>query len=89
MKQSVVVVGLTRHTQFFGLPLPYTMAAAALTVIPFFIIKSIPWLLTGLVWYAAARIVTAVNPNAHMVFATIFLRTPATLLRRSKVRRYV
>ena len=62
MKQSVLVVGLSRQAQFFGLPLPYAMAAMALTIIPFFILKVIPWLLTGILWYGTARIVTAINP---------------------------
>lgn len=89
MKQSVVVLGLSRHAQFLGLPLPYTMAAAALTVIPFFLLKTIPWLLTGFLWYIAARTVTAINPNAHRVLATVLRRTPARLLRPRRARRYV
>lgn len=89
MKQSVVVVGLSRQAQFFGLPLPYAMAAMALTIIPFFILKVIPWLLTGLIWYGGARIITAINPNAHQVFATTARLTPSALLRRNKARRYV
>lgn len=89
MKQSVIVVGLSRQAQFFGLPLPYAMAAMALTIIPFFILKVILWLLTGIVWYGAARVVTAINPNAHQVLATTARRTPAALFRRKKARRYV
>ncbi len=89
MKQSVVVVGLSRQAEFFGLPLPYAMAAMALTIIPFFILKVIPWLLTGVIWYGGARIVTAINPNAHHVLASAARLTPAALLRRNKARRYV
>lgn len=89
MKESVIVVGLSRQAQFFGLPLPYAMAAMALTIIPFFILKVIPWLLTGILWYGGARIITAINPNAHQVFATVARLTPAVLLRRNKARRYV
>ena len=89
MKQSVIVVGLSRQAQFFGLPLPYAMAAMALTIIPFFFLKVIPWLLTGILWYGTARVITAINPNAHQVFATAARLTPAALLRRKKARRYV
>lgn len=89
MKQNVVVVGLSRQAQFLGLPLPYAMAAMALTIVPFFILKVIPWLLTGILWYGGARVVSAINPNAHQVLATTARPTPTALLRRKKARRYV
>jgi len=89
MKQNVVVVGLSRQAQFLGLPLPYAMAAMALTIVPFFILKVIPWLLTGILWYGGARVVSAINPNAHQVLATTARLTPTALLRRKKARRYV
>ena len=89
MERSVVVLGLTRQAQIWGLPMPYLLAAAALTILPFFLFKPLWWLLTAPIWYLAARAVTAINPHAHVVLAVMLARTPRALLRRRRARRYV
>lgn len=89
MEPSVVVLGLTRQAQIWGLPMPYLLAAAALTILPFFLFKAIWWLLTGPLWYLAARAITAINPSAHVVLGVVLNRTPMALLKRERSRRYV
>ena len=89
MDRSVVVLGLTRQAQIWGLPMPYLLAAAALTILPFFLFKALWWLLSGPLWYLAARAVTAINPNAHVVMTVVANRTPRALALRKKARRYV
>ena len=39
--------------------------------------------------YAAARAVTAINPNAHVVLTVVVHRTPRALALRKKARLYV
>ena len=89
MERSVVVLGLSRQTQIFGLPMPYALGAAALAILPFFIFKILWWLLTAPLWYVAARLITAINPNAHVVLAVVLQKTPLSMLRRRRARRYV
>ena len=61
MEETVVIRGLTRQAKMGGLPLPYFMAAVALTVVPFMIVKSLWWLPTFAIWYFGARSITAVR----------------------------
>lgn len=79
MDKTPVILGLSRQAKFLGLPLPYAMAVGALTVLPFILIKAATWLLTLPVWYFGARIVTAINPNGHLVLGTVLLKTPEVL----------
>ena len=89
MEPSVVVIGLSRQAVFWGLPLPYFLAVGALTMFPFILFKVLIWLLTAPLWYLAARIVTAINPNIHNVAAVLLRRTPRCLLQFGKARRHV
>ena len=89
MEPSVVVIGLSRQAVFWGLPLPYFLAVGALTMFPFILFKVLIWLLTAPLWYLAARIVTAINPNIHNVAAVRLRRTPRSLLRFGRAGRYV
>lgn len=82
MEKTPVILGLSRQAKFLGLPMPYAMAVGGLTVLPFILIKAATWLLTLPVWYFGARIVTAINPNGHIVFGTVLLRTPEALRAR-------
>ena len=68
MEETVVIRGFSRHAKMAGLPLPYAMAVASLTVIPFMVVKWLPWLLTVVIWYFGARSITAVNPHGHRIF---------------------
>jgi hypothetical protein len=56
MEPSVVVLGLTRQAQIWGLPMPYLLVAAALTILPFFLFKALWWLLSGPLCYLAAAL---------------------------------
>lgn len=89
MERSVVVLGLTRQAQIWGLPMPYLLAAAGLTILPFFLFKALWWLLTAPLWYFATRAVTAINPNAHVVLAVTLAHTPRSAIMRKRARRYV
>lgn len=89
MEPSVVVIGLSRQAVFLGLPMPYALAVGGLIMFPFILTKLLWWLLSAPLWYLAARTLTAVNPNIHNVIAVVVRRTPRSLLRRGKVRRYV
>jgi type IV secretory pathway VirB3-like protein len=82
MEKTPVILGLSRQARFLGLPMPYAMAVGGLTVLPFILIKAAIWLLTLPLWYFGARIVTAINPNGHVVLGTVLLKTPESL--RSK-----
>jgi type IV secretory pathway VirB3-like protein len=86
MEKTPVILGLSRQARFLGLPMPYAMAVGGLTVLPFILIKAAIWLLTLPLWYFGARIVTAINPNGHVVLGTVLLKTPETL--RRKVERH-
>lgn len=77
MEETHVIKGLSRQAKMAGLPLPYFMAVASLTVVPFMIFKSLLWLLTCVIWYVGARSITAVNPNGHRIFAARMLHLPA------------
>lgn len=79
MEKTPVILGLSRAAKFLGLPMPYAMAVGGLTVLPFILIKAATWLLTLPIWYFGARIVTAINPNGHVVLGTVLLRTPEAL----------
>lgn len=78
----MVIRGLTRQAKMAGLPLPYFMAVGALTVLPFMISKSLPWLLTGVIWYFGARTVTAINPHGHRLIVTRLRHLPRSFCRR-------
>lgn len=84
MEKTPVILGLSRQAKFLGLPMPYAMAVGGLTVLPFIFIKSAIWLLTLPIWYFGARIVTAINPNGHVVLGTVVLRTPGMISRRGR-----
>jgi len=89
MEPSIVVLGLTRQAQIWGLPMPYLLAAAGLTILPFFIFKALWWLLSGPLWYLTARAICSINPQAHIVLSVVLTRTPTALFRRDRARRYV
>jgi type IV secretory pathway VirB3-like protein len=84
MEKTPVILGLSRQAKFLGLPMPYAMAVGVLTVLPFIFIKSAIWLLTLPIWYFGARIVTAINPNGHVVLGTVLLRTPEMISRKGR-----
>jgi len=93
MEETVVIRGLTRQAKMGGLPLPYFMAAVALTVVPFMIVKSLWWLPTFAIWYFGARSITAVNPNGHRLITArlrllpqSFGRNPVRFQRSTKGR---
>ena len=79
MEKTPVILGLSRQAKFLGLPMPYAMAVGGLTVLPFILIKAATWLLTLPLWYFGARIVTAINPNGHVVLGTVLFKTPERL----------
>ncbi|SFA58365.1 Type IV secretory pathway, VirB3-like protein [Paracoccus halophilus] len=90
-ERTPVILGLSRQANLAGLPMPYTLAVGALIMLPFIWFKWMPWLLTGLFWYPAARVAAIINPHGHRVLAVIFQRTPPKLAatREKRVRRYV
>ena len=71
--------------------MPYMLGVGALTALPFFWTQFIPWVLTGPLWYVAARVAVAMNPNGHKALAVVLRRTPPSLSRkkRKEGRRYV
>ena len=91
MERHAVILGLSRQARLLGLPMPYTLAVGALTMLPFIWIKATAWLLTGPIWYGIARLVTAINPNGHKAVAVVVRRTPPALSLRArrKGRHYV
>ncbi|WP_299846908.1 VirB3 family type IV secretion system protein [uncultured Paracoccus sp.] len=90
-ERTPVILGLSRQASLAGLPMPYTLAVGALVMLPFIWFKWMPWLMTGLLWYPAARIATIINPHGHRVLAVILRRTPPRLAARraKRVRRHV
>jgi len=95
MEKTPVILGLTRQARLWGLPMPYTLAVASVTVLPFIwssqnLGLSLGFLALGPVWYGLARIATAANPNGATVLRVILQKTPPTLTRsRKRGRRYV
>ena len=84
MERHAVILGLSRQAKLLGLPMPYTMAVGALTMLPFIWIKAVAWLLTAPCWYGLARVMTAINPNGHKAVAVVFRKTPPALSRRKR-----
>ena len=84
MERHAVILGLSRQAKLLGLPMPYTMAVGALTMLPFIWFKVIAWLLTGPLWYVLARIMTAINPNGHKAVSVVMRKTPPPLSRRKR-----
>lgn len=84
MEKSAVILGLSRQARLIGLPMPYAMGVGALTALPFFWSQFIPWLLTAPVWYVAARVTVAMNPNGHRALAVVLRRTPPPLSRKRR-----
>lgn len=84
MERHSVILGLSRQAKLLGLPMPYTMAVGALTMLPFIWLKSPLWLFTAPIWYGAARIFTAINPNGHKALAVVFRKTPPSLSRKKR-----
>ena len=80
MQETYVIKGLSRQAKMLGLPLPYFMAVVSLTVLPFMITKSLLWLPACVIWYAAARSITAVNPNGHRIFAARISHLPMSTI---------
>lgn len=91
MEKTPVILGLTRQAQLWGLPMPYTICVMMLTVLPFIWMDALLWALTGPVWYIAARVATAINPNGAQVLRVVMAKTPNRLDVRSgkKAHRYV
>jgi type IV secretion system protein VirB3 len=89
METTPVILGLTRQAQLWGLPMPYTIGVMMLTVLPFIWMDALLWVATGPVWYIAARLATAANPNGAQVLRVVLTRTPHRLSVREKSRRYV
>lgn len=91
MERHSVILGLSRQARLLGLPMPYTLAVGALTMLPFIWIKATAWLLTGPIWYGVARLITTINPNGHKALAVVLRRTPPPLTprQRRKGRHYV
>ena len=84
MERHAVILGLSRQAKLLGLPMPYTMAVGALTMLPFIWIKAIAWLVTGPLWYGVARAIVAVNPNGHKAVAVVLKKTPPALSRQKR-----
>ena len=84
MERHAVILGLSRQAKLLGLPMPYTMAVGALTMLPFIWIKAIAWLLTAPLWYGTARAVVAINPNGHKAVAVVLKKTPPALSRKKR-----
>ncbi len=82
MEETVVIKGLSRQAKMGGLPLPYFMAAASLTVLPFMVTKWLPWLLTFGIWYVAARSITAINPHGHRILSARLRHLPQSFRRK-------
>lgn len=90
MERTAVILGLTRQAKLLGLPMPYTMAVAAMTMFPFMWFDWFLWPLTGVVWYGLARLAMLANPNGAQVVKVILLKTrptPRQIFRKG--RRYV
>ena len=84
MERHSVILGLSRQAKFLGLPLPYTLGVAAITVYPFIFSEKVWWLLTAPLWYGLARAVTAINPNGHKVVTVVLRKTPPEILPRKR-----
>ena len=84
MEKSAVILGLSRQAKLIGLPMPYALGVGALTALPFFWTQFIPWVLTGPVWYLAARVFVAMNPNGHKALKVVLRRTPPPLSARKR-----
>lgn len=90
MDRTPVILGLTRQAKLWGLPMPYTLCVASLTMLPFIWLDSLSWLFTGPFWYAFARMAAVANPNGAQVLRVVLTKTPPSLTRsRKKGRRYV
>ena len=91
MEKTPVILGLTRQAKLWGLPMPYTLAVSFITMLPFMWLDSLTWLLTGPVWYGAARLFTVANPNGATLLYVLARKTPQALFRPryQKGRRYV
>ena len=95
MERTPVILGLTRQAKLWGLPMPYMLAVAGVTVLPFmwtsqYPILSLSFLALGPIWYGLARIASAANPNGAQVLRVILHKTPPSLHRsRKRGRRYV
>lgn len=64
---TVVLRGLSRQVRFAGVPVPYFWAGMSMAFIVFAITKKILVLVAvGLVCYAIAFTVGAINPNLHV-----------------------
>lgn len=84
MEQNVVILGLSRQARLYGLPMPYMLGVGALATLPFFWTHFIPWVLTGPIWYVAARVMVAMNPNGHKALAVVLRRSPPSLSRKKR-----
>lgn len=90
MEKTAVILGLTRQAKLLGLPMPYTMIVASITMFPFMWFDWFFWPLTGVVWYGLARLAMVANPNgAQVVRVILFKTTPTPRRTRRKGRRYV
>ena len=78
MERTPVILGLTRQAQLWGLPMPYTIGVMMLTVLPFIWMDALLWVATGPIWYIAARIATAANPNGARAVSYTHLRAHET-----------
>lgn len=82
MEKTPVILGLSRQAKFLGLPMPYALMVGCIAVMPFILFKGALWLLTAPLWYFAARIAAAINPNGHRVLGTVLLKTPLELIKK-------
>lgn len=91
MEKTPVILGLTRQAKLFGLPMPYTIVLALLTMLPFLWLDSFWWLPTGFVWYIAFRLFTIIRPNGAQLIVVMGQKTPRAFIRPdpTKGRRYV
>lgn len=71
MERTAHITGLNRQTRLLWLPLPYGVTTVAFTVYPFFWFQWMPWLLSIVIWWCLAYIVTRINPQAHRVVFTL------------------
>ncbi len=89
MEHAAIIKGLSRQAKFAGLPMPYFLGVMFLSVLPFIVFKIMAWLLTAPLWYIAARITTAINPNLHRIWLIKLSKTPPRFRARKSGRRYV
>lgn len=79
MEQHSVILGLSRQAKLAGLPLPYAVGVGSLLLFPFIWTEMFSWLVTAPLWYGAAKLSVALNPNGHKALMIYLRKTPPRL----------